>query len=362
MLSNKYVIALPLVLALSLPAVAGTSKNVTQEDALDGRVPVVVAAEGGGTVIDFGETGETIQKVSLDDPSKVIVDYSAPLPVIRLFRGNISSGDIPSVRKTQLTVVTQDSDKQYRTYIFPVTPSSKPAIYTKFVVGGVTRKKSTGVITTTAFGVRQAENQRTLVDPALKGRVRRYLQLTQGGMSDRKAAKKAGISMSLARRLETLGQGSTQMAQALPVTQPSILPVPVVPVLAKSVPVKPLEPPKVAQVPVPSPVPVASPSPSPSLTPEAKPKTEAQPPRHKVVKTLAKTKTINHQTYANALLKGLTKARLDGKIRYRSNQWYSVNSAIRALRWGGSLERAIALSGMKRDRFMQLLSDGGLVV
>jgi hypothetical protein len=111
MLSNKYVIALPLVLALSLPAVAGTSKNVTQEDALDGRVPVVVAAEGGGTVIDFGETGETIQKVSLDDPSKVIVDYSAPLPVIRLFRGNISSGDIPSVRKTQLTVVTQDSDK-----------------------------------------------------------------------------------------------------------------------------------------------------------------------------------------------------------------------------------------------------------
>ena len=118
MFNRKHALAFPLVLALSLPAFAGFSKNVTQEDALDGRVPVVVAAEGGGTILDFSETQETIKKVTIDDPSKVIVDYTSPLPVVRLFRGNISTDDIPSVKKTQLTVVTQDSDKGYHTYIF----------------------------------------------------------------------------------------------------------------------------------------------------------------------------------------------------------------------------------------------------
>jgi hypothetical protein len=270
-----------------------------------------------------------------------------------------------SAKTTQLSVTTKGSDGDFRLYIFPVTTSSKPAVFTKFVIGGVSRKKGANTIATAAFGAKVAQQNKTLVDPKLKARVSHYVQLRSGGMSDREAAKRAKISMKLARRLDELGQGSTQVAQTLPVAQPSVLPVPVVPApTRKSVAVRPdvtLEPPKVALVSVSSPAPVASPSPALSPTPDVKPKTEAQPPRHKPVKTSAKTKTINHQAYANALLKGLNKARLDGKIRYRSYQWYSVNSAIRALRWGDSLERAIGLSRLKRDRFMQLLNDGGML-
>jgi hypothetical protein len=393
MFNRKCALAFPLVLALSLPAFAGFSKNVTQEDALDGRVPVVVAAEGGGTILDFSETQETIKKVTIDDPSKVIVDYTSPLPVVRLFRGNIPAGDIPSVQKTQLTVVTQDSDKGYHTYIFSVTPSIKPAIYTKFVVGGVSRMKLTGVLASASSGATQAQRQQTLVDPQLKGRVRKYLQLTQAGMSERKAAKRAGISMALVQRLAVLGQGSVQVAQSLPTAQPSLLPVPVGPVpTSRSVaPTQPIEPPKMAQVLTPASVPKPSskhkrksrhdkqalslkvvvqavvakvperqPNPQSIALSDAKAKPAATVVPTKLA--IAKVKPINHQTYANALLRGLVKARIDGKIRYGSNKWYSVNNAIRILRRDGSLSRAISVSGMKKDGFMKLLSDGGLAV
>jgi hypothetical protein len=404
--SSCVAFAFPLALTLSLPAVAGISKNVTQEDASEGRVAVAVAAEGGGTVIDFSETQETVKKVTLDDPSKVIVDYLAPLPVIRLFRGNIPLADIPSVKRTQLTVVTQDSDGQYRTYIFPVTPSAKPAVYTKFVVGGATSTKrsrdGTGVATT-AFGIRQAERQQTLVDPLLKGRVRKYLQLTQAGMSDRQAAKRAGISMALVQRLDALGQGSTAIAQSLPAPNPSVLPVPVAPApIGRSVAgssLSKLEPPKAAWAPFPAsnPAPKLPFQPQPESKQKQKPRLfehGAQPssPKGKdatpdqavalnpapnpllssaiappeavrnrqLSASVRQKKTVSNQDYASALLRGLNKARLDGKIRYRSNQWYLVNGAIRMLKRGASLEKAISASGMHEESFKKLLSDGGI--
>ena len=256
---SKYTLALPLALTLSLPALAGISKNVTQEDAAAGLVPVVVAAEGGGTILDFSETQETLLKVTLDDPSKVLVDYTTPLPVVRLFRGNIPAPDVPAVTKTQLTVVTQDPQKQYHTYIFSVLPSAKPATYTKFVIGGVSPNQKRGftdasnvsnVLSSTATGIRQAEQQQTLVDPALKGRVRKYLQLTQGGMSERKAATKAGVSLALVQRLAALGQASATVAQSGPAPTP--LAVPAAPVasspIAQETPKPAVKPSKVAKV------------------------------------------------------------------------------------------------------------------
>ena len=402
---NKYTLALPLALALSLPALAGISKNVTQEDAAAGLVPVVVAAEGGGTILDFSETQETLLKVTLDDPSKVLVDYTTPLPVVRLFRGNIPAPDVPAVTKTQLTVVTQDAQKQYHTYIFSVLPSSKPAIYTKFVIGGETQTQKRGgftdasnvsnVLSSTATGIRQAEQQRTLVDPALKGRVRKYLQLTQGGMPQRKAAKKAGVSMALVQRLDELGQSAATVVQSA--SGPTPLAVPVPPVVSRSaarsgseitalvVPVAPVvtspiasktpkpavKPPKVAKVKSSkagkqplvqtTQVIVYARPPEPNWTPvvdlaEVTP-TEPSPSVSAVKTPKAK---VTHHDYANALVRGLNKARLEGKIRYGSRQWYSVNGAVRLLRRGSSLDKAMTVSGLERDNFMRLLRDGGM--
>ncbi|NJM76758.1 MAG: hypothetical protein HC852_14430, partial [Acaryochloridaceae cyanobacterium RU_4_10] len=168
---SKNLLALPLFLLVAFPARAGISKSVSVEDALDGRVPIVVAVEGGGVNIDFSETGETIQKVTLDDTSKVLVDFDKSLPIVRLFRGSVASKDVPSAKRTQLSVTTKGTDGDFHLYIFPVTTSSKPAIFTKFLIGGASRKRGANNIATAATGAKVAEQNKTLVDPKLKARV-----------------------------------------------------------------------------------------------------------------------------------------------------------------------------------------------
>jgi hypothetical protein len=340
---SRSLIALPLSLLAALPAVAGISKSVSVEDALDGRVPIVVAAEGGGVNLDFSETGETVQKVTLDDTSKVLVDFDKSLPIVRLFRGNIASKDVPSAKTTQLSVTTKDADGDFHLYIFPVTTSSKPAIFTKFLIGGVTRRKGNNDSSTAALGVKIAEQNKTLVDPKLKGRVALYVKLRSGGMSDLKAAKRAQISRALAKRLDDLGQSAPSS-----VAQSPILSVPRIEIPKGQNAVRPA-------------ISLAPPPQSDAvLRPVDKPESPVRPLPKPVAKTATAPKTLDGQAYAGALLKGLNAARLSGRIRYGSGGWYRVNGSIRALKRGRSLDAAIRVSGLKRDRFMQLLEAGGL--
>lgn len=382
---NRAFIALPLSLMVASPAFAGIAKSVAIEDALDGRVPIVVAVEGGGVNIDFSETGETVQKVTLDDTSKVLVDFDKSLPIVRLFRSNVTNKDIPNAKTTQLSVTTKGADGDFHLYIFPVTTSSKPAVFTKFLIGGVTRKRGSNTIATAALGAKVAQQNQTLVDPQLKARVAHYVQMRDRGMSDRKAAKRAKISIALAKRLDELGQSAPASVAALPTPRAAEAPSP----LPRSTPeVQPKPDTKhkhkarvfedelmsqqeallKSTLVVPSGAQGADPN---TQTPIAQvpaviptqPKSVAPVQRLKEpTTTIAKTTAINQSAYANALLRGLVKARINGKIRYGSNQWYAVNSAVRTLRLGGSLDRAIVASGMKRDGFMKLLSDGGMAV
>jgi hypothetical protein len=359
---SKILVAGPLALCIILPALAGTSKNVSIEDALEGRVPIVVAVEGGGVNIDFSETGETVQKVTLDDTSKVLVDFDKSLPIVRLFRGNVASKDVPSAKTTQLSVTTKGSDGDFHLYIFPITTSSRPATFTKFVIGGVSRKKSANTIATAAFGAKVAQQNKTLVDPKLKARVSHYVQLRSGGMSDRKAAKRAKISMALAKRLDDLGQSPN------PIAQSPVLPVPSANIPKADTPkaeVPKVEAPKVAEVKKLPTIDLTSPSQgysalqrvdnsSPASTLASLPKP--------VVKTATAPAKFDGQIYASALLKGLNDARIKGHIPYRSVKWYRVNGSIRALKRGQSLNAAIRVSGLKEDRFMELLRVGGLTL
>lgn len=404
---NRHLIALPMAFLVAAPALAGISKSVSVEDALDGRVPIVVAVEGGGVNLDFSETGEMVRKVTLDDTSKVLVDFDKSLPIVRLFRGNVTSKDVPSAKTTQLSVTTEGADGAFHLYIFPVTTSAKPAIFTKFVIGGVIRRKGSSSIATAAVGAKVAQQNRTLVDPRLKARVSHYVQLRSGGMSDLKAAKRAKISIALARRLDELGKSAPAPVAVLPVplsASGAVAPIesskvavvpppePIVEVQPKSAPKHKHKPRRSEDGPAPEPDEVvktvqAIPSPDQSIPSPAlvapsntqvgvlpdvqTPKKDVTQPstakRKSVVfthrlnqPTIAKVELINHQVYANALLRGLNKARLDGKIRYGSNRWYAVNGAVRLLRRGSSLGKAIAVSGMQRDGFMKLLSDGGI--
>ena len=241
MLNTKRVLLTPVVLlSLATPAFAGVATTVSLQDALSGRVKITVATEGGGTILDFSQTGEKIEKITIDDPSKVMTDHCLitkscnghPEPIVRLLRVNISDKDIPAARSTQLTVMTSDESGQWNSYIFAVIPSTKPSVYTKYLIGGHLTPSRSNDLSVAAYGVRQAQQRGLLADPALKGRILTYLRLKQTGVSDRVAAKKAGVSMALVSRLNTLGQST--LAQ-VPIPQPIALvtPAPTVAPIAK---------------------------------------------------------------------------------------------------------------------------------
>jgi hypothetical protein len=63
-----------LVVSQISPSWASRVLRVTAQDALEGRVALVVHAEGGGVILDFSPLGETIRKISLDDPSQIVYD------------------------------------------------------------------------------------------------------------------------------------------------------------------------------------------------------------------------------------------------------------------------------------------------
>jgi hypothetical protein len=396
------------------PVFAGGSRNVSREDALNGRVPLVVAVEGGGVNLDFSQTGETIQKIMIDDPSKVVVDHclvskgcgSFPEPVIRLIRGNIPQESIPPAKTTQLTVLTRDALGEWSTYIFPVKPSTKPADITKFVIGGTDAPAGRGServdFAVAALGARQAQSQQVLVDPRLKGRVRTYLQLVQGGVPTRKAAQKAKISKDLVARLTQLGnqrvaQLESQAKVARSVQLPTAPTSPDTPIAVPEVPkIDPLNPPiafappsvpwskqfsiklppaqsapdkSVVEVqpnlsaPVPSPI-EAQPSPLPTPGLEPPPLTrpvEVSPPKPVAAKAAVKVATTKSQslTYAAALQRGLIQARLDKRVSYGSWKWNQVNTAIRSLRYGDNLDRAITLSNLPAEAIKAMIRDGG---
>lgn len=232
------------VLALS-PAWAERVLRVSSNAAQEGNVPITVHIEGGGVLIDFAPTDEQITKISIDDPSRIVVDHclvtkscnERPSPIIRLFRSSgINFQDIPAAKVTMLSVETVDAQGNYHSYPFPVTIGTGRSLVSKILIeeddatgsplntGTVARNRVTPTII--ALGVEEAEAKSLLVDPQLKARIRNYLALMKSGMSSTKAANRAGISVDLVARLAQLGQAKVWSAEAKrPVAlRPSSLP------------------------------------------------------------------------------------------------------------------------------------------
>lgn len=209
------------------PAWAGRVLRVSAEAAQEGNVEITVHVEGGGVLLDFGPTGERIEKISIDDPSRVVVSHCLitkscgnrpPSPIIRLFRSaGINFQDIPTAKTTMLSVETTDSQGKYHSYPFLVSIGAGRSLISKILIGDDSSDKLTRNTVdpaTVALGVEEAESKSFLVDPQLKGRVRQYLQLLESGMSSKKAAERAGISTDLTARLVQLGQARVLAANA----------------------------------------------------------------------------------------------------------------------------------------------------
>jgi len=227
------------------PAWAQRVLRVSSVAAQEGNVPIKVHVEGGGVLLDFAPTNERITKISIDDPSRIVVDHclvtkscnDLPSPVIRLFRSSgINFQDIPTAKTTMLSVETIDAQGNYHSYPFPVTIGTGRSLVSKILIeeedandspfqtGTVARNRVTPTIIT--LGVEEAEAKSLLVDPQLKARIRNYLALMKSGMSSKKAANRAGISADLVAKLVQLGQAKVWEAEARrPVAlRPSSLP------------------------------------------------------------------------------------------------------------------------------------------
>lgn len=406
-----------LSLALSVvtlsPAWAERVLRVSSVAAQEGNVPITVHIEGGGVLIDFAPTDERITKISIDDPSQIVVDHclvtkscgNPPSPIIRLFRSKgINFQDIPTAKTTMLSVETIDAQGNYHSYPFPVTIGAGHSLVSKILIEAddvngspfntstVARNPATPAVI--ALGVEEASSKSFLVDPQLKARIRNYLALLESGMSSTKAANRAGISADLVARLVQLGQarvGEVEVKQPVAL-RPSSLP------LAPNSHVT--DPPKqkidghtqsqpaiFKPTPIIAPVPVANSTPPPSALDdstsqnidESKPQIAkstpsiaplSQPPATNLAPvvaplpkppvTVASTTTYqpakNH-LQANALVKGLIIAKrqksIDDTIAAK------VQDAIANLRSGKDIDTAAKRSGVGIDKINELLSLAG---
>jgi hypothetical protein len=317
--------AIAVCLIYAPPSLAGGAKNVTVSDALNGRVPVIVSAEGGGVIIDLGQLDEDIEKATIDDQSKVIADTTKGIPVVRLFRANIPVKDVPSVKATQLLIVTKTKEGSWNTYIFPVSISSKPVAYTKFTVGGQAEVDIKSTIATAQVGFAQAQQKKTLVDPRLKGRVRIYLSHLRAGDSPGKARKKAGISKALSVKIDALGQGGR--TKTISVSS--------------------------SKVPLPPPPQASTQQVLPPPPPVSKPVSKELPPR------IVGSKSYSNHDYANAIVKGLVSARNTKNWEIYDRRW-RYNSAVRALRKGATIEKAAKAAGVTEKQLLKVIEMGGI--
>ncbi len=173
---------------------------------------------GSGTNLSFIPTGETIQRVWLDDPSRITLDFDAPLcqggdgrscgkastSVIHLRRIRpLNWAGLPQASSTLLTVITEGSAGR-QIYQFRVAYGSGTPQYSTLEVRG-----------NSGGSVRLSHVERGLQVAIAKGlvnsnarmiaKVNQFLTLSRTGMEVSAAAQKSGVSLKLVNKLAELG-------------------------------------------------------------------------------------------------------------------------------------------------------------
>ncbi len=206
----------------TIPAHNGNTKQLQP-------VPIPLAT-GSGVSINFTSSGETIQKVWLDNPSFVTLDADGclnGLPSSADCQGNrasliylrrIQDLSIPGLPKTNhslLTVVTKNQG-QKNVYLFRIVKANTPSKLVFEVVGNRQHNPNQTpvsteptVITTARItnGFKKAIAQKLLSeDGALAQKINQFLGYLESGYSKYNAAQKAGLSQPIVNKLEALGR------------------------------------------------------------------------------------------------------------------------------------------------------------
>lgn len=194
-------------------------------------IPLIKLSPGYGVNVSFISTGETIEKVWLDNPSIASLDVDGCLSglgkeceednsatVLHLRRIKpLDFKQLPSTTTSLLTVITKGSDKR-RVYVFRIVPGdATPKVHTieitndneKFNINRFGNTTDTINLQLINRGLLVAQQQRLIsLKSPLIPRVRNFLILVRAGEQINMAARKNGISLQLVNRLMQLGNES----------------------------------------------------------------------------------------------------------------------------------------------------------
>lgn len=213
------ILYLPTSAAIAAPV---RTISTSQAQGRTNSLPTILVWIGSGTNLSFLPTGEQIQRIWLDDPSRIALDFDASLcqgrdgkacsrstaTIIHLKRINaVNWAGLPKSDATLLTVVT-DGSRGRQLYQFRVAYGTGMPQYSTVEV------QSSGIATNSrSLGLQSVERglemaiRRRLVKPQapLVSRVRRFLALSRSGVEVPLAAQQAGISLALVNKLAHLG-------------------------------------------------------------------------------------------------------------------------------------------------------------
>ena len=197
----------------------------------ESEIPLIKLSPGYGVNISFIPTGDTIEKVWLDNPSIASLDVDGCLSglgkeceedtgatVLHLRRIKpLDFKQLPSTTTSLLTVVTKGSNKR-QVYVFRVAMAdATPKIHTieitddkeEFNINRLGNTTDTICLLLINRGLLVAQQQRLIsLKSPLIPRVRNFLVSIRAGEQINMAARKNGISLQLVNRLMQLGNES----------------------------------------------------------------------------------------------------------------------------------------------------------
>jgi hypothetical protein len=216
--------ATPVVRPIKQSLVSGTSATLQTINVWNGH----------GVSISFYAVGETIQRVWIDDPSQILIDTDGCLKgvdrdceqagagLIQLRRiKKLSIRGLPQAAATHLTIVTQTTSKERKSYHFRVAPSNGKPQYSQIAIINDEPpplatppprrlQPITQTINTTRqirFGVAVSIRNKLLTPSSeLHGRIEKLITYLVQGDELSTAANKAVVSMELVNKLIQLGQ------------------------------------------------------------------------------------------------------------------------------------------------------------
>lgn len=245
-------VAAALSVVTARPVFAAALVHPIPESQAQGGGAQVAVWPGSGLNIDFTRTGEVIQKVWLDDPSRLTIDFDGSLSsggnqggnsestgasVIHLRQvTGISFPNLPRTASTLLSVVTQTADGKRKVYQFEVDYGSGTPQYATVAImpesdsgrdpaGVVIGGGRTASLEEVELGLRQAVLEQIIAaDSPVVSRVQDFLARVRNGASVQTAADAANISMAVISRLAEMGQPEGHL-QVISTSDPPGIPV-----------------------------------------------------------------------------------------------------------------------------------------